>query len=86
MHNADRSSFDAVDEKRRLEARERERVLRAGLPGADMSEEDLGSARMQVDGRAQDFGPVSLVPGDEEGMLPPDYRQATEYSVQTDIE
>jgi len=31
----------------------------------------------QVEGRARDFGPVTFASGNDEGLLPPDYHQAT---------
>ena len=97
VHNSDStvvgswSSLDREGEKRRLAMREQE--LRAGvvsqqaaLPNTTRSEEDIRNSRMRVEGRVQDFGPVTYTSGNSEGLLPPDYRQATEYSVQTDIE
>jgi len=80
------SSSDASGEKRRLVMREQE--LQAGvvsrqevLPNTSTStsEEDIRNSRMRVDGRVQDFGPVTYVGGGSEpSLLPPDYRQATE--------
>ena len=89
MHNADNpvvgswSSPDAVGEKRRLAMREQDPQAggvsqRAVLPNAATSEEDIRNARTRVEGRAEDFGPVAYVSGNNEGLLPPDYRQATE--------
>ena len=63
----------------------REQELRAGVvsqqpvsPNTVVSGEDIRNSRIQVQGRVQDFGPVTYTSGNDEGLLPPDYRQATE--------
>jgi len=89
VHNTDSpmggswSSLDAAGEKRRLAMREQD--PRAGVVSQQVvplnvatSEEDIRNSRMRVEGRVQDFGPVAYVSGNSGGLLPPDYRQATE--------
>ena len=76
------SSFDTAGEKRRLAMREQdpqkgELSQQAVLPNVATSE-GIRNSRMKVEGRVQDFGPVAYVSGNNEGLLPPDYRQATE--------
>lgn len=77
------SSLDAAGEKMRLAMREQD--TQAGVVSQQVvplnvatSEEDIRNSRMQVEGRVQDFGPVTYASGNNEGQLPPDYRQATE--------
>ena len=71
----------------KLRLRTREEDVQAGVvsqevvvpvPNLVTPGEDARNARMQVEGRVQDFGPANHVPGNDEGMLPPDYQQATE--------
>jgi len=47
---------------------------------ASLAEDDLRAMRMQVEGRQQDFGPITFVldSGHEGDLLPPDYNQATQ--------
>jgi len=89
VHNADNpmggswSSFDTAGEKRRLAMREQDPQVGAVsqqvvLSNTATSEEDIRNSRMKVEGRVQDFGPVAYVSGNNGGLLPPDYRQATE--------
>lgn len=49
-------------------------VLAPAIPG------DLRAVRLQVEGRSQDFGPVTFIPDPEHdgNTLPPDYNQATQ--------
>ena len=77
------SSLDAAGEKMRLAMREQD--TQAGVVSQQVvplnvatSEEDIRNSRMQVEGRVQDLGPVTYASGNNEGLLPPDYRQATE--------
>ena len=48
------------------------------VPNLITPEEDIQNARMQVEGRVQDFGPIDHVSENQGGVLPPDYQQATE--------
>ena len=48
------------------------------IPNVVTPGEDTRNARIQVEGRAQDFGPVNYIPDSDEGILPPDYQQATQ--------
>ena len=80
-------------EKLRLRTREEDTqtgvVLRgvvAVVPNVVTPEEDTRNARMQVEGRVQDFGPISYVLENDEGILPPDYQQATEPFHTGDVE
>ena len=77
------SSFDTAGEKRHLNMREQDPQVgavsqQAVFPNVAASEDDIRSSRMKVEGRVQDFGPVAYVSGNNGGLLPPDYRQATE--------
>jgi len=55
----------------------RARTNAAGL--ASLSDNDLRNQRMRVEGRLQDFGPVTFEDSENEGsLLPPDYNQATQ--------
>ena len=56
------------------------------VPNVVTPGEDTPNARMQVEGRVQDFGPISHIPETDEGILPPDYQQATEPFHTGDIE
>ena len=73
------------NEKLRLRTREEDpqagvvsQQVGAVAPNVITPGEDTPNARMQVEGRVQDFGPISHVPGNDESILPPDYQQATE--------
>ncbi|KAI5454440.1 hypothetical protein NCC49_004492 [Naganishia albida] len=48
----------------------------ARSPLSTFSQDELSAIRMIVEGRLQDFGPVTVP--EEETILPPDYSQATE--------
>ena len=48
------------------------------IPNVITPWEDTRNARIQVEGRAQDFGPIDYIPDSDEGILPPDYEQATQ--------
>jgi hypothetical protein len=55
----------------------------ASSPLSTFSQDELSAIRMIVEGRLQDWGPLSIP--DEETILPPDYSQVSLSSERTDL-
>ena len=76
---------NSLNEKLHLRTREEDsqagvvsQEVVTAVPNLVTPGEDTRNARMQVEGRVQDFGSVNHVLENDEGMPPPDYQQATE--------